>query len=149
MIIIFHLFGLGSEAKLLNFSIFVQNINWKSISNDFKAFFWHFLIHLYFIFSAELAQASEASELLASLANRLPPESPLLQQIEAVAKEQQYNLMQQQQQTSVYSANQSYTQQQRLLQQQQQQQQQAQQQQVCLQKIKFKFPAKSFFFSQM
>lgn len=92
----------------------------------------------FFIFSAELAQASEASELLASLANRLPPESPLLQQIEAVAKEQlekqQYNLMQQQQQTSVYSANQSYTQQQRLLQQQQQQQQQAQQQQVCFSK---------------
>ena len=85
--------------------------------------------------------------MLASLANRLPPESPLLQQIEAVAKEQQYNLMQQQQQTSVYSANQSYTQQQqRLLQQQQQQQQQAQQQQVCLQKIKFKFPAISFLF---
>ena len=84
--------------------------------------------------------------MLASLANRLPPESPLLQQIEAVAKEQQYNLMQQQQQTSVYSANQSYTQQQRLLQQQQQQQQQAQQQQVCLQKNKIQISRQTFFF---
>ena len=112
-------------------------------------FFWHFLIHLYFIFSAELAQASEASELLASLANRLPPESPLLQQIEAVAKEQQYNLMQQQQQTSVYSANQSYTQQQRLLQQQQQQQQQAQQQQVCFTKNQIQISRQIFFFSQI
>ena len=119
----------------------------RDLSKKLIYVFWQFLIHIYFIFSAELAQASEASELLASLANRLPPESPLLQQIEAVAKEQQYNLMQQQQQTSVYSANQSYTQQQRLLQQQQQQQQQAQQQQVCLQEIKFKFPA--IFFSQM
>ena len=110
--------------------------------------FWHFLIHLYFIFSAELAQASEASELLASLANRLPPESPLLQQIEAVAKEQQYNLMQQQQQTSVYSANQSYTQQQRLLQQQQQQQQQAQQQQVCFIKNLIQI-SRHFFFTNV
>ena len=83
--------------------------------------------------------------MLASLANRLPPESPLLQQIEAVAKEQQYNLMQQQQ-TSVYSANQSYTQQQRLLQQQQQQQQQAQQQQVCFTKIQIQISRQTFFF---
>ena len=88
--------------------------------------------------SAELAQAEQASELLA----KLPPESPLLQAVEAMAKQQQFDLMQQQSSTtssatSQQSSNSSslsqsqshYNQQSQRWQQQQQQQLQQQQQQ--------------------
>ena len=87
--------------------------------------------------SAELAQAEQASELLA----KLPPESPLLQAVEAMAKQQQFDLMQQQSTTtanqasnstsqssqSQYNQNRWHQQQQQQLQQQQQQQQQKEQ----------------------